>query len=176
MVSCTGLQERALGDGRLEVVANLKNSGEKPVKVLIQCVFLDEEGLPIGGGGPVADPGDRGRTRPRSCASRPRSAAARKYSIRVRKAHADHFFGGGSRENETVPSTPRPFPATAASIAALSAALSLPRPAKPSEKSIVFPSWIGTRGRARHGPARLRQPRRIQSAAADRGRADEERT
>jgi uncharacterized protein YcfL len=83
VVSCTGLQERALGDGRLEVVANLKNSDNKPVNVLVQCVFLDEQGLPVG-------PESGWRT----LAIGPDSTevmrftapvlAARKYSIRVR--------------------------------------------------------------------------------------------
>lgn len=47
-VSCTGLQERTLGDGRLEVIANLKNLGSSPLRVMIQCVFLDAMGMPVG--------------------------------------------------------------------------------------------------------------------------------
>jgi uncharacterized protein YcfL len=46
-VSCTGLQERALGDGRLEVVANLKNGGTVPVHVRVQCTFIDGQGMPV---------------------------------------------------------------------------------------------------------------------------------
>jgi uncharacterized protein YcfL len=45
-VTCTGLQERTLGDGRLEVVANVKNRGSEPAKVRVQCQFLDDEGAP----------------------------------------------------------------------------------------------------------------------------------
>jgi uncharacterized protein YcfL len=85
VVSCTGLQERALGDGRLEVVANLKNSDTKPVKVLVQCLFLDDQGLPIGAEAPwqalaiSADSTEVMRfTAP--------VLAAKKYSIRVRRA------------------------------------------------------------------------------------------
>jgi uncharacterized protein YcfL len=85
VVSCTGLQERALGDGRLEVVANLKNSAGDPVRVLVQCVFLDEQGLPVGPEAPwqnlaiAADSTEVMRfTAP--------TLAARKYSIRVRRA------------------------------------------------------------------------------------------
>jgi uncharacterized protein YcfL len=44
-VSCTGLQERMLGDGRLEVVANVKNRGNQPVTVDIRCLFLDDRGV-----------------------------------------------------------------------------------------------------------------------------------
>jgi uncharacterized protein YcfL len=85
VISCTGLQERALGDGRLEVVANLKNSGAKAVRVNVQCVFLDEQGLPVGGESPwelfaiSADSTEVVRfTAP--------VLTARKYSIRVRSA------------------------------------------------------------------------------------------
>ena len=45
-VTCTGLQERTLGDGRLEVVANVKNKGDAPVKVRVQCQFQDDQGEP----------------------------------------------------------------------------------------------------------------------------------
>jgi hypothetical protein len=51
-VSCTGLQERALGDGRLEVVANLKNGGTATVHVRVQCTFLDGQGLPVAADAP----------------------------------------------------------------------------------------------------------------------------
>src|SRR5579859_3984825 len=46
-VSCTGLQERTLGDGRLEVIANLRNRGSTPARVTVQCVFLDAVGAPV---------------------------------------------------------------------------------------------------------------------------------
>jgi uncharacterized protein YcfL len=45
-VMCTGLQERTLGDGRLEVVANVKNRGSETAKVKVQCQFLDDQGEP----------------------------------------------------------------------------------------------------------------------------------
>ena len=45
-VTCTGLQERMLGDGRIEVVANVKNRGGAPAKVSVQCQFLDDQGEP----------------------------------------------------------------------------------------------------------------------------------
>jgi uncharacterized protein YcfL len=84
-VSCTGLQERSLADGRLEVVANLRNSGASPLKVLVQCVFLGEQGLPVGpepAWQALAIAGDSTEvvrfTAP--------DLAARKYSIRVRRA------------------------------------------------------------------------------------------
>jgi uncharacterized protein YcfL len=85
VVSCTGLQERTLGDGRLEVVANLRNGGGSPVKVLVECAFLDEQGLPVG-------PEARWRTLAIGAESTEvvrftaPVLAARKYSIRVRSA------------------------------------------------------------------------------------------
>ena len=43
-VTCTGLQERPLADGRLEVVANVKNRESRRIQVQINCVFKDELG------------------------------------------------------------------------------------------------------------------------------------
>ncbi|MBC7365993.1 MAG: YcfL family protein [Undibacterium sp.] len=44
-VTCTGLQERVLGDGRLEVVANVKNRENRRIQVQINAVFKDEQGF-----------------------------------------------------------------------------------------------------------------------------------
>ena len=40
-------QERTLGDGRLEVIANLKNRGSAPVRVHVQCLFQNDQGAPF---------------------------------------------------------------------------------------------------------------------------------
>jgi uncharacterized protein (DUF2141 family) len=47
-VTCTGLQERILGDGRLEVVANVKNRENRRIEVQINCVFKDDQGFSTG--------------------------------------------------------------------------------------------------------------------------------
>ena len=47
-VTCTGLQERTLGDGRLEVVANVKNRESRRIQVQVNCVFKDEQGFSTG--------------------------------------------------------------------------------------------------------------------------------
>jgi hypothetical protein len=47
-LDCTGLQERALGDGRLEVVAVIRNRTAQRVEARVRCVFKDSQGLPIG--------------------------------------------------------------------------------------------------------------------------------
>ena len=44
-ITCTGLQERILPDGRLEVVANVKNREDRRIQVQINCVFKDEQGF-----------------------------------------------------------------------------------------------------------------------------------
>jgi uncharacterized protein YcfL len=47
-VTCTGLQERVLPDGRLEVVANVKNRENRRLQVQINCVFKDAQGFSTG--------------------------------------------------------------------------------------------------------------------------------
>lgn len=46
-VTCPGLQERHLEDGRLEVVANLRNRENRRIEVQVNCVFKDEQGFPV---------------------------------------------------------------------------------------------------------------------------------
>ena len=46
-VTCSGLQERTLPDGRLEVVANVRNRENRRIQVQINCVFKDEQGFPL---------------------------------------------------------------------------------------------------------------------------------
>jgi uncharacterized protein YcfL len=43
-VTCTGLQQRVNNDGRLEVVANVKNRESRRIQVQINCVFKNELG------------------------------------------------------------------------------------------------------------------------------------
>jgi hypothetical protein len=47
-VSCTGLQERTMADGRLEVVADVKNRIQAFVVVQVQCIFQDDAGNSTG--------------------------------------------------------------------------------------------------------------------------------
>jgi uncharacterized protein YcfL len=47
-VTCTGLQEITLPDGRLEVVANVKNRENRRLEVQINCVFKDASGFSSG--------------------------------------------------------------------------------------------------------------------------------
>jgi hypothetical protein len=47
-VTCTGLQEMWLADGRLEVVANVKNREARRIQVQVSCVFKNEQGFSTG--------------------------------------------------------------------------------------------------------------------------------
>ncbi|MSR43598.1 MAG: hypothetical protein EXS29_04840 [Pedosphaera sp.] len=47
-VTCSGLQERRLADGRLEVSANVRNRENKRIQVQINCVFKDANGFSTG--------------------------------------------------------------------------------------------------------------------------------
>jgi hypothetical protein len=47
-VTCTGLQQRTLYDGRLEVVANFKNRESRRTEVQVNCVFKDDQGFSTG--------------------------------------------------------------------------------------------------------------------------------
>jgi uncharacterized protein YcfL len=84
-VSCTGLQERTLGDGRIEVVANLKNSGATPARIRVQCVFVDEQGSPLGGEVPW-QPLEIAAQSTEVVRFTAPGLAARRYVIRVRTA------------------------------------------------------------------------------------------
>lgn len=46
-VTCSGLQERRLEDGRLEVVANLRNRENRRIEVQVNCVFKDEQSFSV---------------------------------------------------------------------------------------------------------------------------------
>lgn len=46
-VTCPGLQERRLEDGRMEVVANLRNRENRRIEVQVNCVFKDEQNFPV---------------------------------------------------------------------------------------------------------------------------------
>lgn len=43
-ITCTGFTEHALADGRMEVIASLKNRESRPVELQASCVFKDDGG------------------------------------------------------------------------------------------------------------------------------------
>jgi hypothetical protein len=46
-VTCPGIQETPLPDGRLKIVANLRNREDRRIQVQANCVFKDEQGFPV---------------------------------------------------------------------------------------------------------------------------------
>jgi hypothetical protein len=46
-VTCSGILERVLEDGRLEVIVNVRNRLNRRIEVQINCVFKDELGFPV---------------------------------------------------------------------------------------------------------------------------------
>lgn len=51
-VTCTGLQEQVNSDGRLQVVANIKNRENRRIRVQVRCAFKDHEGYSTGDDSP----------------------------------------------------------------------------------------------------------------------------
>ena len=47
-VTCSGIQEQVLPDGRLEVVAHLRNRENRRIEVQANCVFKDQNGFIAG--------------------------------------------------------------------------------------------------------------------------------
>ena len=47
-LECEGLDERVLGDGRLEIVAVIRTRSAQRVEAQARCVFKDGQGLPTG--------------------------------------------------------------------------------------------------------------------------------
>lgn len=84
-VTCTGLQERTSPDGRLEVVANVKNREARRIQVQINCVFKDDNGFSTGDETPfqtliLAENSTEAVT------FTAMNTLAKKYTIRVRQA------------------------------------------------------------------------------------------
>ena len=84
-VTCTGLQERMSGDGRLEVVANVKNRESRRIQVQINCVFKDDQGFSTGDETPwqTLILSENSTEAVRFTAM---NATAKKYTVRVRQA------------------------------------------------------------------------------------------
>jgi uncharacterized protein YcfL len=84
-VTCTGLQQRTAADGRLEVVANVKNREARRIQVQIACVFKDAQGFSTGDETPwqTLILGENTTEAVRFVSM---TASARDYTIRVRQA------------------------------------------------------------------------------------------
>lgn len=47
-VTCSGIQQGKLEDGRLKVIANVRNRESRRIQVQVNCVFKDAQGFPTG--------------------------------------------------------------------------------------------------------------------------------
>lgn len=84
-VTCTGLQERTLADGRLEVVANVKNRESRRLQVQINCVFKDDQGFSTGDETPFQTL-ILAENSTEAVSFTAMNALAKKYTVRVRQA------------------------------------------------------------------------------------------
>ena len=85
-VAGTGLQPRVLPDGRLEVVASVKNRENQKVKIQVNCVFKDDAGFSTGDETPLQtlELAPNATEAVRFTAA---NTLAKKYTIRVRQVH-----------------------------------------------------------------------------------------
>jgi len=84
-VTSTGIQQRINSDGRLEVVANLKNRENRRIQVQVSCVFKDEQGFSTGDETPWQTL-ILGENTTEAVNFKSMNAQARNYTIRVRQA------------------------------------------------------------------------------------------
>ncbi len=84
-VTCTGLQETINSDGRLEVVANVKNRESRRIQVQVSCVFKNDAGFSTGDETPwqTLILGENTTEAVRFTAA---NTQAKKYTVRVRQA------------------------------------------------------------------------------------------
>ena len=83
-VACTGLQPRILADGRLEVVASVKNRENRKVKIQANCVFKDGQGFSTGDETPFQAI-VLGPNATEAVSFTAKNSLAKKYTIRVRE-------------------------------------------------------------------------------------------
>ena len=84
-VTCTGLQEVTREDGRLEVVANVKNRESRRIQVQINCVFKNEQGFSTGDETPFQTL-ILAENSTEAVSFTAMNTLAKKYTIRVRQA------------------------------------------------------------------------------------------
>ncbi len=84
-ITSTGIQERINADGRLEVVANIRNRENRRIQVQVNCVFKDEQGYSTGDETPwqTLILTENGQESVRFISMNDK---ARKYTVRVRQA------------------------------------------------------------------------------------------
>lgn len=84
-VTSTGIQQRINDDGRLEVVANIKNRENRRIQVQVSCVFKDAQNFSTGDETPWQTL-ILGENTTEAVNFKSMNAQARTYTIRVRQA------------------------------------------------------------------------------------------
>ncbi len=84
-VTCTGLQQRVTSEGRLEVVANVKNRENRRIQVQISCAFKNEAGFSTGDETPW-ETLILGENATEAVRFTSMNTQAKKYTVRVRQA------------------------------------------------------------------------------------------
>ena len=84
-VTCTGLQQRVTNEGRLEVVANVKNRESRRIQVQVSCVFKNEAGFSTGDETPW-ETLILGENATEAVRFTSMNTQAKKYTVRVRQA------------------------------------------------------------------------------------------
>jgi len=84
-VTCSGIQETRLPDGRLKVAANVRNREERRLQVQVQCEFKDGQGFALDSTPWVTlILTERGQE---TASFTSMNANAQRFTIRVREAH-----------------------------------------------------------------------------------------
>jgi uncharacterized protein YcfL len=84
-ITCTGIHERTLADGRLEVTAQIRNRENRRIQVQANCVFKDGNMVSIGDETPFQTL-ILTENATESVQFTSANSAAKKYTIRVRQA------------------------------------------------------------------------------------------
>ena len=84
-VTSTGIQYRNLPDGRLEIVANIKNREDRRIQVQVSCVFKNDQSVSIGDETPWQTL-ILGENATEAVTFTSMNNQARKYTVRVRQA------------------------------------------------------------------------------------------
>jgi uncharacterized protein YcfL len=84
-ITCTGVQEGASADGRLEVIAQIRNRENRRIEVQVNCVFKDANGFTTGDETPFQTLilTENGTEQVKFTAM---NSLAKKYTIRIRQA------------------------------------------------------------------------------------------
>ena len=86
-VTCTGIQQKLTEDGRLDIVANIRNRENRRVQVQIGCVFKDAQGYPTQGDDSTFHNLILPENGQESAHFTALNDKAKRYTLRIREAH-----------------------------------------------------------------------------------------